>query len=377
MARKPVTRSLPALRNACPHFRGFAPKDNRVEQIVKFLEGVIERIRRNHPISFYSMRETAKHFGVSLKTVGDAYTRLEAQGQITCLRGSQTLIQGYKLQPRHSIRGVVGLPVFLPGFMIGTVWRTLFMRLEAELRRRHFVADFIFYREQDEGSPDLGERMVAHKLDTIFWWAPSKALAPILHRLLDGGIQVVVVSNGQGHFPREQYFLNLERAYEEGIVSWRRKGISSVTILNSTTPTLRQDSNLVIRILQQQQIAFSTLEVSNAEIVPCINRLARKSNHGVILPVHAWYEQLCFQYPQAMEKLFRGCRTLLMQESVYQPYFCGKNVRVDSIRFDCEKITKRIARDISSQRTNTSERLATFYTSWAPDIDLGSVSRDI
>ena len=39
---------------------------------------------------------------------------------------------------------VVGLPVYSPGFVFGTYLRSFYIRLEEELRRFNFVADFIF-----------------------------------------------------------------------------------------------------------------------------------------------------------------------------------------------------------------------------------------
>src|SRR5690348_11957266 len=121
MARKPVTRSLPSLRTLCPRNSGFAPTDNRVEKIVVDLKQAITKVRQSRPVTFYSMRDVAAHFGVALKTVGEAYRRVESDGLLTRIRGSKTVIRGRRTRSLHPVRGVVGLPVYLPGFMIGVV----------------------------------------------------------------------------------------------------------------------------------------------------------------------------------------------------------------------------------------------------------------
>ena len=258
MTRKPVTRSLPALRSLHPRFSGFDPAGNSRDALTQHLRRTIARVRLDTSHPFYSIRQVAGFFGVSLKTVAGAYEKLEAEGLLTRLRGSHTLVQGRVLQPRHPVRGVVGVPIYLQPLVIGTDWRFFIMRLEEELRRYHFVTDFIFYRTGE--NEDLAERLLEHKLDMVLWYVPTQAHVQTMLRLRDGGIRLVVLSDGKGQFPCEQYFLNLAQALRDGISDWRARGVDSITILRSTRHPSAHAFGIMEQVLRQRGV---TPEICN------------------------------------------------------------------------------------------------------------------
>jgi len=328
---------------------------------------------------FYSMRDAAAFFGVSSRTMATIYERLESEGLLTRVRSSQTILPGRKLQSRHPVRGVVGIAIALRSFIYGTGLRSFYIRLEEELRRQHFVADFIFYQQEDEleHPAELAERLLEHQLDFLFWVAPLETAVPVIQRLRDGGIQLVIVGDGKARYPREQYFVDLGRGIADGLTAWLKDGINSVVVLLPGTRCERREIEVVCRFLQRRRIRYEMIALPDAEAARRLTQLASKSGTGVIFFPYKWYESLCNQFPQTMEKLFQSRRAMLVQGVVAHEYFRGKPVFADGVTWPYNQMAKRIARDISARKIDTTERLATFHTLWEPRVDLGKVNKEI
>src|ERR1019366_2515037 len=108
---------------------------------------------------FYSMRDVAAFFQMTLPDVARVFRQLDGAGLLVVLRGSMTLLRARKAQPREPIRGVVGLAVWLDGFATLPYWRWFFVNLEEQLRRHRFVADFVFYSADEFSMPEFAERL--------------------------------------------------------------------------------------------------------------------------------------------------------------------------------------------------------------------------
>ncbi|MBI4472903.1 MAG: GntR family transcriptional regulator, partial [Acidobacteria bacterium] len=232
MARKPISRSLPTLASLHPSFHRFDPRANQSAALLVLLRQTGETVRRERTVPFYPMRAVADFFGVSLGIVARAYERLEAEGLLMLVRGSQTWLQGRKSQPLHAVRGVVGLPVYLPAFLASQDWRALLVALETELRRLHFVADYIFYRAEQEPKPELAERILEHQLDAVIWYVPPPWVHMTLQRLSDAGVRLVLISDGRSQFRHPHYFVEIEHALGDAMRQWRQEGIGSLRVLH-------------------------------------------------------------------------------------------------------------------------------------------------
>ena len=377
MPRKVFHRSLPPLAKVHPGFRGFRESDNKTALVLERLHATIEKTRRDEATPFYSIREVADFFGVALKTVVEAYEKLEAKGLLTRVRGSHTVMEGRRRQPRHPVRGVVGVPVYLPPLVIGTDWRAFLMKLEEELRHYHFVCDFVFYRATDQESDALTERLLEHQLDIVLWYVPIAAHAPTMRHLLDSGIKLVVISDGKGRFPREQFFLDLDSAITDAIRAWRRAGINSFVILQSPQHPSAHAHQTVLRALAKESITPAVLTLTDDEVPGVIQRLTRHGRQGVILHSHPWYEILCAKFPAEMERLFHASQVFLAQGPVFCPAFEDRPVFADSISLPNADIARRVAHEISTGRVWKKSRLATFHTRYEPRVNLGQVTREI
>lgn len=377
MARKRIPRTVPPFARLYPRFRGFPPQAHLGAELARCLRETIARVRTVEPQPFYSIRDTAAFFRVSFKTAADAYARLEREGLLTRIRGAQTLLHGSRARSTHAIRGVVGVPVYLPPLVVGTDWRAFLVRLEDELRRRHYVTDFILYSRREQSRDELVERMLEHDLDLVLWYAPIQVHAPTMLRLRDAGIRLVVLSDGKGVFPSEQYHLDLVQAIDEGVAAWQAEGVTSYVILQSPEYPSQHAFDIAQNVLARRQIDAEVRQVADDAMEDTVRALTRRRAAGVILLSHMWYERLCGRYPVAMEDLFRRTRVFLTQGPVYAPYLTGKTVYADSIELPNDDMARRIAADIGTGRAFRGDRLATFRTRFLPCVNLGTVSRSL
>lgn len=377
MARKQYPRVLPPLPVVLADFPGFGREDNKSVLVVQWLRTAIERTRQEQPVVFYSVREVANFFGIALKTAVESFEKLEAEGLVTRVRGSHTLLEGRRQQPRHPIRGVVGVPVYLPALVYGNDWRAFLMDLEEHLRRYHFVCDFVFYHARDQRDETLKERLLDHDLDMVFWYVPIPEHVPTMLRLLDGGVKLVVVSDGKGQFPCEQYYLDLDVGAHDAMKNWAAQGVRSCVILKSPRHPSRHSHAVVERAIRAAGLPWEVWELEDAEVPGAIQRLVRQRRQGVIFTSYPWGETLCAKFPPRMEKLFVTCRVFLAQGAVYCPAFEGRYVPADTIELPNAAMAQRVAADISTGAVWEGGRLATFEVHYRPRINLGRVTRDV
>lgn len=377
MSRKKVTRTLPPLDGIFRGFEGFSPSENHTSALEQALRALIISHRQVNEKPFYAIREVASFFRVNYRTVARVYTHLEAEGLLRLVRGSCTMMRGKSLAPTHPVLGVVGVPVLLPSFIFGTAGRAFYSGLEKELRKRHYVADFIFYREEEESHPDLAERFREHALDLLFWMAPTASAASTILAMLDSGVSVVVVNDGKGHYEREQYRLDLKEAFSNALTDWQTQGVKHIELW---TPASQLDEHILRtmeQVLVDDRTPYSLHKLSDSAVPARLTALARKRDTGIILVSHQWYDGLCAQFPDRMKRLFQTHRVLLTQGPLYHPGFTGRDIYADTIQLDHLPMVTRIAADIALRREETGKLLGTFRTTYHPRTNLGAVQRNI
>ena len=128
MSRKPITRSLPPLAEV---FNSPAPDGdfNKQRLILDELKKAAKRLRKRKSQPFYSMREVARHFNTSLRTVARTYELLEREGLFSRLRGSQTILVGSADSTQKIVRGIIGIPIWLRAFVVSQFSRILWMEV--------------------------------------------------------------------------------------------------------------------------------------------------------------------------------------------------------------------------------------------------------
>lgn len=156
-------------------FRGFHAGELRAVRMADLLRPLAQGLRAARPTVFYPLRETAEFFRVSIPTAAAAYGRLETEGLLMSRRGAMTMVPSRLSASRRAVRGVVGVPVWTPGFVQFRDWRIFVTGLDEAVRRHGFVADLIFYRQGEEVQPDFVDRVLKHQPDVLVWFDPVAA----------------------------------------------------------------------------------------------------------------------------------------------------------------------------------------------------------
>src|SRR2546423_12349482 len=87
MPRKKISRALPPL----PSNTDLDDALHKTERLTEILRRVALKNQRTQPRAFYSVRDVAGSFHVTLSTASNAYRHLEQEGLLTRVRGSKTL----------------------------------------------------------------------------------------------------------------------------------------------------------------------------------------------------------------------------------------------------------------------------------------------
>lgn len=371
MSRKLVTRSLPPLADATPGFRGFPPECNRTEALADVLRRLARDVRGKMPRPFYAIREVATHFRMSPGVVGRVYQRLDAEGLLTRIRASMTLVTARSAQARIPVRGVVGLPIWLPGFTGMRHWQQFFVNLEKRLRYHHYLGDFIFTRNGETANADHLDNLLAHEIDTLFWLLPLPQYRDLLWQLADHGIHVYVLTDRSLDFPGRQFSLTVERALRQGFTEWRQQGVSRVVVVRPGSPTAPQTSKA--SALTHAGLPWQDATVPATGHREFVHRLAESPAVGIILDDDLLCLTLFYHAPQEMMELARKCR-MLVSQSLSIPFAGPPNVGVDTVTHDWPDMAHRIADELALGANPAQVAPVIFHGRWRPQVpvnDLG------
>ena len=378
MSRKPVARQLPALGDLIPEFSPFEETANKRHLLEVALRRVILQSRTMKGMPFYAMRDVARFFKVSLKSVAVVFKKLEQDGLLTIIRGSQTIIEGKQKHSRHNVKGVIGIPVYLPSFVIGNNPRSFYVRFEEHLRRYGYVANFIFIRSNEAFDSHMADRLLEHNLDILFWLSPSRAPAQVLLTLQDSGVRLVIVGDGQVGLPEQQYRLDLDCGMKEAATGWKKDGIKKVFLITQDPPKYLHAIRRARNAFTGANIAPQLLACSSLQhFFDTIASLPKGPTDGFVFLDHDQYESLCNYDWKTMERLFQSHRCLFAQGPVYHPAFKGQTLKIDTIEHPFDMIAEQVSADIARDKIPSTDQPVQFYARWQPDVNLGDFVREL
>jgi len=377
MSRKPIVRQLPDLDSLFEGFHGFREEENKRSLLEERLRHAIHALRREESRPFYAMREVADFFGVSLKTVAMVFRRLQQDGLLTIMRGSQTRIEGKQKRSRHNIKGVVGIPVPLASFIIGNHPRGFYIQLEEHFRQRGYVADFIFYRADEASHSSLTERLLRHGLDILFWLCPTRTMSDVMLTVQDSGVRVVSVSNRSRHSMPHQYRLDLDCGTREAAAGWKAAGIREILVVSPARSRDTRQMHEPVPAFEAVSIRAHPFHCEPGEFFERAAALVPRADTGFVFVEHEQYEILCNHDWRSMEAFFRQHRCLLTQGPVYHSAFTGRRVEIDTIDYPMEIMAERIPADIAQEKVPAQENPHFFRTRWLPAMNLGEVLREL
>jgi hypothetical protein len=342
MNRTSVTKRLAALPSQ--------PKRRETDQLFELLRSFALRHQRDQPQVFHPIREMASHFGVPVSTVARLYRRLEAEGILVSVRGARTLLQGLSSERRLSVRGVIGLPVFMPWFLTLQEYRTFFLRMRRELRARGFAVSNVFYNGAELHDHErLAARIERHKFDTVLWHQPDRIARTVAAQLNDCAVRVLGVSDRGFPSIRCRYEVQRERALVAIFAAWQHESSISSVVLMRGCGTSAAKEELLKHLLNEAGLVHRCEEAAGEQTRELLDSLGKDSREAIVLPCSA--AALCaFRAPEALGRLMQRTRVALTGGAVSIPFASIPDALADIVVVDWQLVAEQIVSDLLSSK---------------------------
>jgi len=349
MARKRIRRDLPPLVEVFHDFGGFSEVTSKQQALLETLRTAAKALQQVDAQPFYSMREVVEYFKLPLRTVALAYEALELEGILNRIRGSQTLLAGKTTSSREPIRAVVGLPIWLRAMVMSPYSRAWNLELEERLRESGFLADLIFFREDELRRPEFAKRLVQHRLDMVIWHTPHPLSSSTLLSLRDHGVQQIVIQSTETHssFPLPTYLQDWSPAYQKLADAWLQLGIRRVIIPEPVyLPSKRALKNFSA-ILTQYGLEVVFTKGSAAHLRETLSESNDKKSCVVAFMDQQGADAICNEEPVIIEEIIRQSRVAFCRGPIRIPYFNHRKDKVDVVGFSPIEMAKRVVDDLN------------------------------
>jgi hypothetical protein len=349
MARKPVIRELPPLDELLPNFAGFSDSETKMVALAGVLRDVAKQSRTDAPRPFYSVREVATFFRMSVSGVVKAYQILEDEGLLIRKRSAFTELAPLKGYKRVVHRGIVVIPIWMPGFVHYRDRRSFFLSLERELIRYGYVPNMVFYHQEEEIKPDFVHRVLSHKPDYLVWLQPSPSDSTALEMLGDAGVRLIVLSGFIRHqFRGLRYRMELGPALRKAFAHWRNLGIRRVVIPTENGYTRTHVGCEPGRVAHEMGLEVDYAQPGKRTLREHVAAMTRSSHTGVVFDEDLWHFSLCAQVPAEVGTLVRRIRTLALHPLNLAPSHLADST-LDTIKHDWQSIAHQVARKLTGQ----------------------------
>lgn len=363
MARKKIQRSLPAVKSLFKSFKGFPAKSSRQLLLLNELRSAAKALRTKSPRPFYAMREISLHFKVPLRTVAIAYEQLELEGILNRIRGSKTLLAGKSLSPRKPVRAVVGIPVSFHAIVVSPYSRALHLELEERLRNYGYVADIIFFRDDEVANPDFAERLQNHNLDYLIWHTPHSQANQVLLSLKDHGVRQILVQSidNPNSLPVTTYFQDWQHGYKLMAEEWKKLGILTVIVPEPSYLSSKRALKSFSLVMTAARLRVIMVKNSAQDILHAAMKMPRKS-YGVAFLDQMDAEIICNQEPVIVDRILKHGRLAFCRGPIRAPYFIRRDAAVDLVRFLPSEIAARLADGIRNYSPPSETPGHTFHS---------------
>jgi hypothetical protein len=369
MSRVAVHRTLPPLKKVFKNFSKFPEGRSQQQVMVELLRDAAMKLRSENPQPFYSMREVSRFFEAPLAAIYIVYKVLEREGILNRIRSSRTVLAGRAALSRETVRGVVGLPIWMHSIVLLVYTRVLTMEIEEHLRRAGYVADIIFHSEkEDESQPEFATRLLLHNLDAVILHTPLASCRQNILSLRERGVRVLILQRLEAprDLPAVIYLLDYDPAYEKMAARWKESGISEAWIWGPLDQLHYQEEEDSFRkILKNHGIEWKLMEEEPAQMEEKLRHYAGKSSVAVAFIGEANPERICNCDPYSIEQISRMARLAFCGGTLRIPFLQMRKVRADIVDFSPTETAMRLAQDIGRLSILPDGVLHTFEANYA------------
>lgn len=345
-----------------------SPGDPRSKALEAALRGCAEELRGKEARPFFSTREIAEAFRVSLSVVSSAYRTLRREGLLRVARGSETMLAGTESGRSIRARGLTGMIVSLESFLIFDPYRAFFLTLRRELRMRGFLRDMIFVDGPERDESGLLARVKNWNAAVVLF--PDTAVCDLAGRLADSGLSVVALGDEVYSPVKPRYRLVRSEAVSERLEEWKTEGIQSlVAVAPAFTPSVLHNER-VASLLHEHAPTAAYTGTNSTTLEEYLRALQMAPQEGIVF-AQAAFTQAAFQRaPEVMFELIRTKRVLLPGGP---PTICLAEtpaVRVDLVLIDWETVARTIATDIEDGTIPNEESPTLFHAKVLRQVNL-------
>lgn len=346
MPRKRIPRSLPPL----PKTRCLDDALHKTDRLIEILRKVAVNSRSTQPRVFYSVRNIAHHFRVTLSTAARAYHQLEREGLLTRVRGSKTLLQGRRFNRRTGVRAFVGLPASLSDFVTLQPYRMFFISIRRELRLRGFATAMVFTDKEETASGMLCDRLKSYEIDTVLWFQPARHSRETMARLADLGIRLIGVAHEHSPPIACRYEISRDRAIRTVLADWKQsQAIGEITVVRwkGRRPTAVEEA--LENAIEDLAIEPSNVVFDDQRSESFLRTLETTKAQAVIFSSGRLTSKFCFQAPESVADLIQTRRVAFLNGPVSMPFAKVPDVRVDLTVVDWQLVAQQIVDDLVTQ----------------------------
>lgn len=314
--------------------------------ILRVLRQKAQRSRNKRAQPFFSIRAVASHFAVPPTTVSRIYSRLKDEGLLASKWGSKTFVEPVQIDNQLRVRAVVALPASLTSFCTIREYRTFFLEMRDALWKLGFATRLLFYEGRDAEEPTFAELLLNYKADIVIWFLPTLRMKGTAARLVDRGIRAITVTDFPASSAEHPYYISRERALKDGLLTWQRDGITSITVLQSPHCESGTTVATVEKCLRDAAMPYTVMNVESWQFHESLRTGSQRKNRAIVFPSSELALSLGSQAPGHFVELLEQSRIMLTEGLIDLPGWYRVNARIDIIEVDWEIVAKRIASDL-------------------------------
>ena len=338
--------------------------EERSALILRLLRQKAQRSRNKKLQPFFSIRAVASHFAVPPTTVSRIYSQLKDEGLLASVWGSKTFVEPVQIDNQLRVRAVVALPASLTSFCTVREYRTFFLEMRDALWKLGFATRLLFYEGRDAEEPTFAELLLNYKVDIVIWFLPTPRMKGTAARLVDRGIRAITVTDFPASSAEHPYYISRERALKDGLFSWQRDGITSITVLQSPHGESSTTVATIEKCLREAALPYTVVNAESWQFHTSLPTRSQRKNRAIVFPSSEVAVRLGSRDPGQFAELLEQSHVMMVNGLIDLPGWPPVNASIDVIEVDWEIVAKRIASDLAKSTRSSIEAPIVFQAKW-------------
>ena len=338
--------------------------EERSALILRLLRQKAQRSRNKKLQPFFSIRAVASHFAVPPTTVSRIYSQLKDEGLLASVWGSKTFVEPVQIDNQLRVRAVVALPASLTSFCTVREYRTFFLEMRDALWKLGFATRLLFYEGRDAEEPTFAELLLNYKVDIVIWFLPTPRMKGTAARLVDRGIRAITVTDFPASSAEHPYYISREHALKDGLFSWQRDGITSITVLQSPHGESSTTVATIEKCLREAALPYTVVNAESWQFHTSLPTRSQRKNRAIVFPSSEVAVRLGSRDPGQFAELLEQSHVMMVNGLIDLPGWPPVNASIDVIEVDWEIVAKRIASDLAKSTRSSIEAPIVFQAKW-------------